>query len=78
MLQKASGEWGWLSPEPVIPRNRMGGSTPICYNRVNSKLLLTVETPINFAASPWVIFRKVAEFSSGVRGLPGTEYWDMR
>ena len=41
MLQKASGEWGWLSPEPAVPRNQMGGSTPICYNRVNSKLLLT-------------------------------------
>ena len=40
LLQKASGEWGWLSPDPVIPRNQMGGSTPICYNRVNSKLLL--------------------------------------
>ena len=32
LLQKASQEWGWLSPEPVIPRNQMGGSTPICYN----------------------------------------------
>ena len=41
LLQKAAREWGWLSPEPVVPRNRMGGSTPICYNRVNSKLLLT-------------------------------------
>ena len=41
LLQKASGEWGWLSPEPAVPRNQMGGSTPICYNRVNSKLLLT-------------------------------------
>ena len=28
LLQKASGEWGWLSPDPVIPRNQMGGSTP--------------------------------------------------
>ena len=37
-----------------------------------------VETPINFAVSPWVIFRTCAEFSSGVRGLPGAEYWDMR
>ena len=27
--------------ELAIPRNQMGGSTPICYNRVNSKLLLT-------------------------------------
>ena len=41
LLQKASGECGWLSPEPVVPRNQMDGPTPICYNRVNSKLLLT-------------------------------------
>ena len=37
-----------------------------------------VETPINFAASPWVIFRKFAEFSSDARGLPGTDHWDIR
>ena len=33
---------GKSGAEPAVPRNRMGGSTPICYNRVNSKLLLTV------------------------------------
>ena len=43
-LPRSSGQRpskAWLSPEPVIPRNQMGGSTPACYNRVNSKLLLT-------------------------------------
>ncbi len=29
---------------PAVPRNQMGGSTPSCYNRVNSKLLLTLST----------------------------------
>ena len=42
LLQKASREWGWISPEPAVPRNQMGGSIPICYNLVNSKLLLTL------------------------------------
>ena len=36
------------------------------------------DTPTSFAASPWVIFRKFAEFSPDDRGLPGVEYLDMR
>ena len=32
--------------ELTIPRNQMGGSTPICYNRVNSKLRLTVDSTL--------------------------------
>ena len=47
--------------EPAVPRNQMGGSTPSCYNRVNSKLLLTL------SAGPKGLLGAVAS----VRGLGG-------
>ena len=59
LLQKASREWGWLGPEPAVPRNQMGGSTPICYNRVNSKLLLThPHKPFPASSSSYYINRR--------------------
>ena len=72
LLQKASRKCGWLSPDPVIPRNQMGGSTPACYNGVNSKLLLTLGglRPAMAGMSGRSFLRRMQDFVQDPRGLP--------
>ena len=54
----------------------MGGSTPICYNRVNSKLLLTdsLERPSG-GAGCW-LFDSSRSWSAN-RGLAGASFFSL-